>query len=65
MGVAHSLCNYVNTGQRWLYLGSSCSREPIQKVDNNGKMDNIDNSSSEMLSNQWTFHQRFSELAHF
>ena len=31
----HFLCNYViNADQRRLYLGSSCSREPIQNVDN-------------------------------
>ena len=34
MGVTHFLCNYVtNTGQRWLYLGSLCSRQAIQNVD--------------------------------
>ena len=31
-----SLCNYVtNTGQRGLYLGLSCSREPIYSGNNN------------------------------
>ena len=35
MEVTHFLCNYVtNTGQRQLYVGSSCSREPIQDVGN-------------------------------
>ena len=30
-GVIHFLCNYVtNTGQRQLYLGSLCLREPMQ-----------------------------------
>ena len=78
IGVAHFLCNYVtNVGQRWSYLGSSCSREPIQNVDNsiaststfielyNSETDNNDNSSTLILSKQWTFYQCFSELAHF
>ena len=60
-------------------MGSSRFIEPIQNVDNsismlklfcrsiqyNGKTDNNDNSSGEILSEQCTFYQPFSELAHF
>ena len=38
-GWGSSLCNYItNTGQRWSHLGSPCSREPIQNVDNSISM---------------------------
>ena len=64
-------------GERLLYLGSPCSREHIQNIDNSismykyfcrsiqRKTNNNDNSSREILSKQWPFYQRFSELAHF
>ena len=60
------ICNYTtHTGQWWLYVGSTCSREPMQNVGNSirmhvstfvevykGKTDNNDNSSGEILDKQ-------------